>query len=582
MNVLAVKRLAAVSAAAGIWLALAVPALAAPISNGPPYPDPVLNQAVYDYASIFDDKTVSAAEATIDAIEERTGAEIVVYTQVKPESYNLELANADALALMNQWGVGRKGFDDGLVVLFDMQPNMCHGQISLYAGAGYEAAFLSRDERQAVFDDDMMPFLRSCDMSGALNAAMVKLDQAATPEHAAMLERGRQIGALLVVGALLSGMLLILFVCVPWALRGRDPGFLDDPSIYLPAPPEGLTPAMATLLLADRTSNRTVSAALVDLAAQGWIRFVQDEEDPSKAGIQYTGQGDPAGRCEHRLLDAISDHAGHHDGELAYDKLYVLANDLEKLKSDLEKASVDKGWLVAEPSKVTGHWYAIGGAALCLAVAVGLFWWIFFPTAFLFTLALSLGVAGVVTMIVGYFMPARTHQGAMLAAMLNAYKRTLVATIRQSQSMNEVVARKPLPWVETPDQEMAWGVAFGLDKELAELLERSMTGEAATTSAAGLAGLTAAGGTAAWTPSWWSSSSMSGGVSHAGGISPGLFSSGSIPNPGAIFSALGSIGSAPSPSSSSGGSSGWSGGGGGGGGFGGGGGGGGGGAGGGF
>jgi len=34
-------------------------------------------------------------------------------------------------------GVGRKGFDDGLVILFDMQANRIHGQASLYRGAAF-------------------------------------------------------------------------------------------------------------------------------------------------------------------------------------------------------------------------------------------------------------------------------------------------------------------------------------------------------------------------------------------------------------------------------------------------------------
>ena len=47
---------------------------------------------------------------------------------------------------MDQWGVGRKGFDDGLVILFDMDPGLEHGQVILYAGPGYRATFLDNDE----------------------------------------------------------------------------------------------------------------------------------------------------------------------------------------------------------------------------------------------------------------------------------------------------------------------------------------------------------------------------------------------------------------------------------------------------
>ena len=115
---------------------LASAANAAPPA-GPPYPEPVTGQRVYDYAGIFSSGAISSAEATIKAIEGRTGAQVAVYTQVKPESDSLDLANGDARALMDQWGVGRKGFDDGLVIIFDMQYNLRHGEVSLYAGSGF-------------------------------------------------------------------------------------------------------------------------------------------------------------------------------------------------------------------------------------------------------------------------------------------------------------------------------------------------------------------------------------------------------------------------------------------------------------
>ncbi|MDQ3448717.1 MAG: TPM domain-containing protein, partial [Chloroflexota bacterium] len=91
---------------------------------GPPYPDPVDGQVVYDFADVLDPGTEMDAASTIAGIESRTGAEVVVYTQVKPASDSPAKAEQDAIALMDQWGVGRAGFDDGLVILFDMdEPN---------------------------------------------------------------------------------------------------------------------------------------------------------------------------------------------------------------------------------------------------------------------------------------------------------------------------------------------------------------------------------------------------------------------------------------------------------------------------
>ena len=94
---------------AAILLAVAPAALAA----GPPYPDPVDGQAVYDTANLFQPETRTQAEGIIDAIEAQTKAEVVVYTQaLGRDDITTEDAESDAKALMDQWGVGRAGLND--------------------------------------------------------------------------------------------------------------------------------------------------------------------------------------------------------------------------------------------------------------------------------------------------------------------------------------------------------------------------------------------------------------------------------------------------------------------------------------
>ena len=118
---------------------------------GPPYPEPVVDVAVYDTADVLSGDTEARLEQRIDAIQTATGAEIVVFTQVKPESDTEFEARADAEALGTQWGVGREGFDDGLVILLDLDESLCHGQVQLNAAAGFRAAYLSNTARDRIF-----------------------------------------------------------------------------------------------------------------------------------------------------------------------------------------------------------------------------------------------------------------------------------------------------------------------------------------------------------------------------------------------------------------------------------------------
>ena len=64
--------------------------------------------------------------------------------------------------------------------------------------------------------------------------------------------------------------------------------------------------------------------------------------------------------------------------------------------------------------------------------------------------------------------------GAMIRAMLAAYRRTLEKTMAQARSMQQVVDEAGLDWLETPDQAVVWGTALGLQDEIEGVLERSL------------------------------------------------------------------------------------------------------------
>ena len=547
------RRIATIAAVAlGAWLLLAAPALAASPPAGPPYPNAVTGQRVYDYAGIFRPDTITEAQSIIDGIESRTGAQVAVYTQLNPGSDTLDKANADALALMNQWGVGRKGFDDGLVIMFDMRSSL-HGEVSLYAGSGYKAAFLSDSERQAIFDNDMKPLLSDGDLDGGLLAGLHDIDANATPAHAAALEQGRQINALVAAGGAVLGLLLILVASLFWFRHGRDASYVDDNSILMPAPPADLTPGMATLLMAEKTSDRTVSAGLVDLAARGCISFTsgKDTFGDDETGIKYLGAGgsvlpDP----EAKLRDAIDAKSEKHEGYLAPPSLYRLVPAFNDYRDQLETAAVKRAWLTSSPSRVRRQWNSRGGLELVAGIMAGVL--LFFTGASgLTVVAIALVAAGIFTVILAPHMPSRTRQGAMLWAMLTAYRRTLVLSMGRANSMGDVVKDKALPWVTTPDQVMAWGVAFGLNDQIEAILSRAMgtpDQEAADEQ------------DRAWYPRWWVAEPSKVHTGH--GSSPissggsGIFSASAIPNPGSIMAALGSIAHPSFPVSSSGGSSG--------------------------
>jgi uncharacterized membrane protein YgcG len=538
--------------------------VAAVIAAGPPFPQPVAGQRVYDTAEVFRAATIAQAQTIIVGIEARTGAQVVVYTQLASDSITTAQAEQDAIALMDQWGVGRKGIDDGLVILFDLHPSdHCHGEVQLYAGPGYAATYLSNTERQAIFENDMVPLLAGCDLEGALLAALAKIDANATPAHADTLAFARQLNAVLgLLVAPLLALALILWGLMSWLRHGRDPVYLDDPSIHMPAPPQGLTPAAAAVVRDGRSTRRALTAASLDLATRGLISFKAEPgaliATKPKIGIQ-TGEavsGDAAeqarlARARERPMDdsttflqgRLATIAGS-GGYIEPDHMTKLAGDVDEFNKRIETHVVNQGWFHERPSQATGRWVARGVVVLILGF-VGLIGGANMPSDGVVLVGIGLLVAGVVLLILSASMPARTMPGAMIRAMLEAYRRTLEKTMAQARSMGEVVATSAIPLIESPDDAVVWGVALGLQSDVERVLERT---------AHDLRGGTT---THAYLPLWYMSSASSGGgwgtSSGPGGVAPGLMSSSPIPNFGGMMAALGTIGNAPSSSGSGGG-----------------------------
>jgi uncharacterized membrane protein YgcG len=566
------RRLWLATVAIGAWLILATAAAAqgsAP-PPGPPFPPPQDGVFVYDYADVLSPAAKAAATRTIIGIRARTGAEIVVYTQVTDRT-SAEEAESDAKALLDQWGVGRVGFYDGLAILFNLDDSRCHGRLAAWAGDGYKAAFLSDDERQAILENDSLPFLRQCDMDGALNAFLAKVDANATPEHAQKLQLARQIDAVVgLVGAPMAFLVLVGLAGRAWLRYGKDPVYLDDPSILMPAPPPGLTAASGAVVWEGKATRRAVTVGLLDLASRGEFAFQPEEHllGKDKVGIALLGQPPddpyvvrnrrrPLSEAEEFLMMSVRGvGAGDVSATISSTDLQSLAPSVTKYNAKLEDHVASSGWFREPPRKAIARWSSIGVGAIVLGAILAIWVADAIPMASLLLVGIALVVGGVITLLIAQYMPARTMSGAVIYAMLAAYRRTLQKTMEMSRSMVDVVQQAKLAWLETPDQAVVWGVALGLNSEVEGVLQRSA--EDASRNVGG-----------AWLPLWYGGYGVGGGSfgqAGGGGVAPGLFSGSAIPDFGGMTAALGTIGVAPGSSGSGGFGGGGSGGGGGGGG----------------
>ncbi len=518
---------------------------------------------MYDTADVLSDETEQQLESTIDAIEGRSGAEVVVYTQLDPgisEDENLD----NAKALIDQWGIGRSGFDDGLVLMLGMEQNLVNGRVSLYGGSGFLGAYAGAGDLQEIIDDDFVPAARVADFDSAALNTIAALDARIDPAGRDRLDSLRVLNAALgLAGAPLALLATLGLAWRHWRRQGDDPELTDSPSILMAGPPAEMTPALATVVRNGTATGHSINTVLADLARTGRLSFhnldqvseARSDADPdplTDPAIEVHGgahdDGELAGP-EREAWDRIRQHAGG-SGVLTRERLWEVNPLLNGSKRALESEAVRVGWLERMPGPSITRMVAIG-IALAVVGAVAIFIGISVPMsgAVMFGAALVLG--GVGTIGFGTAMSQRTSQGAYVDAMLKAYRRTLQKTMDQARNMSEVVEQPEIARLaDTPDKAVVWGMALGLHREVVAILARGLQDQQRTTGSP----------VGAYYPMWlgsggggssWSGASLgdtAGGVSYGSGS---IFSGSAVPDIGGMFDALGSVGSTPPSSSSS-------------------------------
>jgi hypothetical protein len=551
----------------GKWVVLVVlavfvaPAVAtvigAPASR---FPDPEPSRAVYDPAGALDPGIEEALETEIDAIEARSRAEVVIYVRVDPTATD-ESNLADARGLIDQWGIGRQGFDDGFVLLLSFDDDSFqHGVLSTYGGGGFRATYLGEDDQTLLRDEIVIPAIQQGALGGGLVAAVGAIDAAITPDATGRLEMLRVINGMVgLPGGILALLVTVGLAYTAWRRYGDDPELTDSPSILMAGPPAAMTPPLATVVRDGRATQHSLNTTLVELASTGRIAFrnldrvgkVKSDDEPNPLldpAIDVAAPPRDGRRLSRPQAQAYDTIVGTSIGGVVdRERLWGLNDQLDAVKSALEEEAVRIGWLARQPMPLITRWLITGVAELVVGGLLVLGGYLI-PMSGLTLLGAAFAIGGIVTVALGMAMSQRTPQGAYVDAMLKAYRRTLQKTLEQARNMGEVVAEPAVRVLaDTPDKAVVWGFALGLHKQVAEVLRRGLEDPRAV-----------AGGDGAYYPVWLGSSGSSlsdgsfAGAGGSGGMA-GLFSGSGTPDIGGMFGSLGSLGSSPPSSSSDGG-----------------------------
>ncbi len=198
----------------------------------------------------------------------------MVYTQVDPgisEDENL----ANAKALIDEWGIGRSGFDDGMVLMVGLEENRINGRVSMFGGSGFLGAYANEDALKGIIESDLRSGRHLGRPRGRRSRHGRRGRHARHPRRRGtgwtMLRVANAGLGLVVAPIVLVGALGLAWNT--WRREGDDPELTDSPSILMAGPPADMTPPLATVVRSGTGTDHTVNTLLAELASTGRLSF---------------------------------------------------------------------------------------------------------------------------------------------------------------------------------------------------------------------------------------------------------------------------------------------------------------------
>jgi len=272
------------------------------------------------------------------------------------------------------------------------------------------------------------------------------------PTTAEFLFEAARDNAVVVVPVITLAIMLYL-----WWTKGRDPkGRGAIPAQY--EPPKALSPAQVGLLIDEKADNVDVSAEIVHLAVQGWLKINRLETKKLVGkSVDYRfdrlRQGsNPEDSFDRELLTNLFD--SKNQIKLS-DLKNKFAADMTKLKRQLYEDAVAKRYFAQSP-QIT-RWIYIG-IGIGVVVVGGFLGAISGPIA-----AVSLALSGVIILIIGLLMPVKTKQGVLVKEHILGLKRYLSVAEKARLAFHNAPEKNPAHF----DALLPYAMVLGVEKQWA-------------------------------------------------------------------------------------------------------------------
>ena len=251
-------------------------------------------------------------------------------------------------------------------------------------------------------------------------------------------------------------ILALLGMTVLWWHKGRDPKKGTIAPAF--APPKGIGPAEAGVLVDDRFDPRDLTAAMVGLAVKGYLRIreVWDNKqgkEPDDFELLREEGKEPLSEFERDLLEALLGGAKQRRlSELRY-KLYTK---VPGLATRVYMGLTEKGYYAGNPDRVRGLYRGVALGVAILGIALGVF-------ASSLYLGAAVVASGLIILLFSQVMPKKTKKGMQV--------------LREVLGLEEYIRRAEVERMEFSLAErhfealLPYAMAFGLTDAWAKAFE---------------------------------------------------------------------------------------------------------------
>jgi len=255
-------------------------------------------------------------------------------------------------------------------------------------------------------------------------------------------------------------ILVFLGLLLYWSKFGRDP---KGKGVIIAQydVPDNLTPAEVGTIIDDKTQSKDISAEIINLAINGYLKIARSEKGLMFKTPEYTftklkEPDDLPNEFDKSLMAAIFSLGPTANLSDLKTKIY---REIALVVDSVYNSVVSKGYFAGNPKKIRSVFYLIGGFVL--------YGGFYLSSEMGWLAAISMAISGVLIMIFGYVMPKKTQKGVDAKEYIEGLKLYLSVVEKDRIKFFNAPEKNP----ETFEKFLPYAMVLGVEKEWAHQFE---------------------------------------------------------------------------------------------------------------